>query len=119
MESFSADANKIVFDCSYSVAASRTPPEFSGLSEWNNFAGNLQAGSNCRQRTNPGSIVFVLGTAYAMKNLEQGTHRSRQSHLEEHFQSTRRDPTRTLERVLAVLNKNEILLALDRRPSQA
>ena len=73
MESFSADANKIVFDCSYSVAASRTPPEFSGLSEWNNLAGNLQPGSNCRQRTNPGSIVFVLGTAYAMENPEQGT----------------------------------------------
>ena len=34
--------------------------------------------------------------------------------MKEHFQSRRRDPTRTLERVLAVLNKNEILLALDR-----
>jgi hypothetical protein len=43
--------------------------------------------------------------------------------LKEHFQSRPRDATRTLERVLAVLDKKEILLALDRighhRPNES
>lgn len=34
--------------------------------------------------------------------------------LKEHFQSRPRDAARTLERVLAVLDRNEILHALDR-----
>ena len=34
--------------------------------------------------------------------------------LAEHFQSGARDPSRTLERLQAVLDKHEIALALDR-----
>jgi hypothetical protein len=49
---FLRDANKIVSDCSYSVAASRAPPEFSDLSEWNSFCGESAAAQIVASGTN-------------------------------------------------------------------